>query len=85
MAMSRTQRLVSRLLPASWAAAMEEASKSWMVRCPSCGFERSVWEWGGILWKFAGKKFIWQRCPSCGQRGWHTLHRRQAGGDSPES
>jgi DNA-directed RNA polymerase subunit RPC12/RpoP len=76
MAMSRIQQLFTRFVPRSWAASMEEESRAWMVRCPHCGYERSVWDLGGIRWKASGKKRIWARCPHCGQRGWHVVYRR---------
>ena len=76
MALSRTQQLITRIVPSAWAAAMETESRAWMVRCRSCGFERSIWELGGIRWKATGSKWTWGRCPNCGQRGWHTISRR---------
>jgi predicted RNA-binding Zn-ribbon protein involved in translation (DUF1610 family) len=76
MAMSRVQQIITRLVPRSWAAAMEEESRNWMVRCPSCGFEQSIWDLGGIRWKARGNKRIWFRCPNCGTWGWRTLERR---------
>ena len=74
--MSRTQQLVSRLVPRSWAASMEAESREWMVRCTSCDFERSIWELGGIRWKARGTKRTWGRCSNCGKRGWHEIYRR---------
>lgn len=76
MAMSRIQQFFTRFVPRSWAAAMEEESRAWMVRCPYCGFERSIWELGGIRWKASGSKRIWAHCPHCGQRGWHAVSRQ---------
>jgi hypothetical protein len=76
MALSRTQRLILRLVPRSWAAAMEADSRAWMVRCDACGHERSIWELGGIRWKAKGSKVTWGRCPACGERGRHTIYRR---------
>jgi len=74
--MSRLQRLVTRLVPPSWAAAMEAESREWMVRCQACGFERSIWELGGIRWKGSEKSWTWGRCPKCGTRGLHAVNRR---------
>lgn len=78
--MSRLQRFFTRILPSSWTAAMEESSRQWMVRCPSCGFERSIWDLGGIRWKYTGRSWTWDRCPNCGKRGWHTIYRREPDG-----
>jgi DNA-directed RNA polymerase subunit RPC12/RpoP len=55
---------------------MEADSRQWMVRCPTCGFERSIWDLGGIRWKAAGNKRTFLRCPNCGHRGWHIVDRR---------
>jgi len=54
--------------------AMEAESRAWMVRCPHCGFERSVWETGGIRYKASGTSRNYMRCPSCGKRGWNRIY-----------
>ena len=54
--------------------AMEAESRAWMVRCPHCGFERSVWDMGGIRYKAAGTSRNYMRCPSCGKRGWNKIY-----------
>ena len=77
MAKRRIQRLVTRLVPGSWAESMERESRTWMLRCRSCGFERSIWDLGGIRWKARGKSATWRRCAGCGKRGWHTVYRRE--------
>ena len=75
MALSRTQRLITRIAPRTWAASMEAESRAWMVRCRSCGFERSIWELGGIRWNAKGTKWTWGRCSSCDKRRWHKIYR----------
>ena len=74
--MSFMQRLLMRLLPRKWAESMEAESRVWMVRCP-CGFERSVWEAGGIRWKAVGKEKCFLACPQCRQSHWHTVYKTQ--------
>lgn len=59
------------------AAAMEAESRTWMVRCPYCGFERSVWETGGVRYKASGTSRQLRRCPRCGRRSWHLLYQPQ--------
>lgn len=76
MAMDGAPRRLPRFVPRSWAASMEAESREWMVRCGACGYERSVWDLGGIRWKAAGTSKQYRRCPSCGQRSWHTIYRR---------
>lgn len=74
--MSVVQNIMKRLLPSSWAASMERESRQWMLKCP-CGFERSVWELGGVRWKAKGKPRRYATCPSCGERTWHTFYFKQ--------
>jgi hypothetical protein len=77
MAKHRTQELVGKLVPRSWAAAMEAESREWMVHCRTCGAEQSVWDLGGVRWKAKGTKWTFRRCPECGKRGWHKVYRRE--------
>jgi hypothetical protein len=75
--MNTLQSLLVRLLPARWAEDMEAESRSWMIRCPGCGFEQSVWDIGGIRWKAASvNKMVLRHCPDCKERGWHSVYRR---------
>jgi endogenous inhibitor of DNA gyrase (YacG/DUF329 family) len=53
---------------------MEAESRAWMVQCPHCGFERSVWETGGVRYKAAGTSRNYRRCPSCGRLGWQKIY-----------
>ena len=63
-----------------WAtAAMEAESREWLVRCPACGHERSVWDLGGVRYKARGTKRILRRCPACQQLGWHLVYRQRDG------
>ena len=73
--MSRTQRFFTRLAGAETAAAMEAHSRAWLVECPNCGHQRSIWELGGIRYKATGNPRTRLRCPKCGQAGWHKVHK----------
>ena len=75
--MSLTQRLILRLVPRSWARAMEADSRRWIVRCP-CGHEQSIWDLGGIRWKTTGRPRMFRRCPQCRQRAWQMITYRAA-------
>jgi len=55
-------------------AAMEAESRAWMVQCPHCGAERSVWDTGWIRYRAAGTSRRYMRCFACGRRGWHKIH-----------
>jgi hypothetical protein len=73
--MTFTQRLLTAVLPRSWAEDMRAESLRWMIRC-ECGFERSVWEVGGVRWKAKGNPRYLASCPQCGQKSWHTVFKK---------
>lgn len=73
--MSAIQRLMIRILPKRWAEDMERDSRRWMLRCRTCGLERSVWDAGGIRWKASGKPTTATYCPTCGQNRLHDLYK----------
>ena len=81
--MSFFQKLFTALLPRKAAQDMEADSRSWMVRC-KCGYERSVWDMGGIRWRAAGNPRWFMRCPHCGQRSWHTVYRKRGDGKASQ-
>ncbi len=70
--MTFIQRFLTGILPKAWAEAMRAESLTWMMRCP-CGFERSIWDSGGIRWKAKGSPRRLWRCSRCGQRTWHIV------------
>ncbi len=75
---SLTQRLVMRLMR-SRAAAIERESREWLVICPNCGLERSLWDIGGVRYgaRSRGKR-LGVRCPTCGKRSMHPVEHRSA-------
>jgi hypothetical protein len=73
--MSFIQRLITSIVPRSWAQAMEAESRSWLARCEGCGSERSIWELGGIRFKAAGSPRSRLACPGCARPTWHQIHR----------
>lgn len=75
--MSRTQRLITRFVPKSWAESMEAESRLWMLQCPNCKFEQSYWDIGGIRWKSAGNPKVRMHCTHCGEHGWHQVYKKQ--------
>lgn len=76
--MSFIQRLLTGIVPRRWAEDMEAESRSWTLGCQVCGWERSVWEMGGIRWKAAGRPSRLMHCPRCDKITWHRLYRKQA-------
>ena len=73
---SLTQRVLMRLIPGR-AQAMEQESREWIVTCPSCSFEQSIWDLGGIRYGAWSKSArVGVLCPSCGVRSMQSLERR---------
>ena len=68
------QKLIVRLFP-KLAARLEAESRQWLVSCPNCGHEVSVWEVGGIRYKASGTVYRYGRCVSCRQRGMLRVYR----------
>jgi hypothetical protein len=75
--MSTLQKIITRLVPASWAASMEAESRQWMVIC-ECGHRRSIWDLGGIRWKGGGNPSTLMNCPACGKTSWHVVKKDTA-------
>jgi hypothetical protein len=72
---SGVQDVFTGAVSPSTASGMEAESRSWMVKCPHCGYERSVWELGGVRYKASGTSRWLRRCPNCGKVGWHKVYR----------
>ena len=75
--MTLVQRFLKAVFPKSWGEAMEAESRTWMVVCGTCGYQRSVWDLGGVRWKAAGTPRKLARCPQCNTVGWHTVQRQE--------
>ena len=58
------RRLVLGLLP-RWRDAIEAESRRWMMQCPKCSFEISVWDNGGLRFKASGPVRRLARCRNC--------------------
>ena len=76
------QKLLTGLFSPATAARIEADSRMWMMQCQKCGYERSIWEIGGIRYKAIGNPRTLKRCPNCGQINWHKIYRRE--GPAPE-
>ncbi len=82
--MSIWHRLFGSLFSETRMRDMEAESRNWMVKCP-CGFERSIWELGGVRYRARsrGKKML-GRCPQCGRIRWHSVYKKEAEPDKAE-
>lgn len=81
--MTSIQQFFMAILPVNWAQDLQAESQTWMLRC-TCGYERSIWEMGGIRWKARGNPRQLRVCPQCSQRTWHTIYRKQASNNIQE-
>lgn len=71
--MSWFRRWIERRAPARAAQSIEAESRSWVLRCLSCGHGRTIWDLGGVRWGAAGEPRRRLRCPSCARPRWHKL------------
>lgn len=58
------RKLIAKLSP-KLAASIEAESRQWMMQCPKCGHEVSVWDGGGIRYKASGTVRRLGRCARC--------------------
>ena len=56
---------------------MREESLNWMLKCPKCGHEVSVWEAGGIRYRARGEPRRRGRCQGCGEVSWLRVYRKE--------
>lgn len=75
--MGLIQRIFKAIMPASTLASMEAESRKWMVKCKTCGTERSIWEMGGIRSGASGTKTTRARCEKCCKNEWHTVYKAE--------
>jgi hypothetical protein len=73
--MTLIQKVVTALMPKTWADDMRRESLGWMQRC-TCGHEISVWDAGGIRWKAKGSPKRLLACPGCGKVTVHSIYKR---------
>lgn len=71
--------LFLKVLPARIAAGIEAESRSWILRCRTCGDERSYWDAGGMRYKASGSPRTAAKCPRCQRLRTHDVFRRRTG------
>jgi hypothetical protein len=75
--MSWIQRFLQKHFPGT-AKEMEAESRTWMLRCSSCGHEQSYWDIGGIRWMASSRgKRVWMRCRVCHRFVGHKVYRKR--------
>ena len=68
---------MAKRAPRGVASDMEAESRTWMVRCRSCGHERSIWELGGVRYRARGRPKTLIRCRNCGRIRWADIYRKE--------
>lgn len=48
---------------------IEAESRSWVMQCPSCGYQTSVWQAGGMRYRELGPVYRLDRCRGCRKVG----------------
>ena len=74
--------VILKLAPKGMRSAMEAESREWVMRCPNCGAERSIWELGGIRYKARGQPRRRTTCWECGKKGWFKTYRKEQAQES---
>ena len=62
--------LFPRLMPK-----IEAESRQWMIQCPKCRHEVSVWDSGGMRYRARGTVYRFGRCRGCGALGMLRVYR----------
>ena len=82
--MAWLQQLLLRMMPAKLREAAIADTRTWRVRCLTCGYWRDLFSLGGIRSKAAGKgKRTLCRCPVCGRRRASAVERIPPGETPP--
>lgn len=76
--LSLTQRFFKMISSKQGFEAMQQESKTWMVQCSNCKYEKSIWDMGGIRYKAVGNPKTYMRCSNCNQGNWHTIYRKES-------
>lgn len=72
------QKLFTALFYGRSVDGLEAESHEWMVQCP-CGFERSIWDLGGVRYgaRSVGKRYL-LRCTRCGRLKMHRVYKKSS-------
>ncbi len=57
-------------------ARIEAESRRWFMHCPRCGYEISVWDYGGMRYRALGTVYRFGRCRNCGKSGMLRVYLR---------
>ncbi len=76
------RKIISRLAPGLMQR-IEAESRRWLMQCPRCGFEISVWEYGGLRYRALGTVYRLGRCRNCKRIGMLRVYLPDGGGDEP--
>lgn len=75
--LSLTQRFIKMISSQQGFEVMEKESKTWMVQCANCKYEKSIWAMGGIRSGASGNPKTYMRCSNCTQLNWHNIYKKE--------
>ena len=75
--MKLLQRIGLRFISKANRPRAEAESREWIATCRGCGLRTSIWDLGGIRYKFHGSPNVAVRCRRCGRRGMQDTVRGQ--------
>lgn len=76
--LSFTQKFMKMISSQQGFEAMQKESKTWMVQCSNCKYEKSIWEIGGIRSGATGNPKTYMRCSNCKQLNWHNIYKKES-------
>ncbi len=69
------RHFIVRFFP-RFAERCEAESREWLIQCPNCGHEVSVWDAGGIRYKARGTVYRYGKCSRCNERHMLKVYHR---------
>ena len=71
-------RALIKFLAPGLMAKIEIESRLWMMQCPACRHEVSVWEYGGMRYRARGTVYRLGRCRGCGAFKMLRVYKRES-------
>ena len=69
------RKLIKKLAPGLYRR-IETESRSWMMHCPKCASEFSLWDYGGMRYKGLGTVYRLGRCRACNRISMLRIYRK---------
>ncbi len=76
------RKIISKLAPGLMSR-IEAESRRWFMQCRHCGYEISVWDYGGMRYRALGTVYRFGRCRNCGKSGMLRVYLRGDNSNTP--